>query len=142
MVDPAVTDELVPLLGKVSLFSRCNDYELRIVARKAELREFSTGDHIITKGEDTSELFIVLRGSVQAVLDGNPRHVFSAGDFFGELAALVPAPRSTDVIALEDTLVAALTRNEVYLLLDAIPGVARKMIEGLAESIREMIGNG
>lgn len=140
MADPALYDDLVPLLGKVALFSRCNDYELRIVARKVEVREYAEGDHIITKGEDSTELFMVLDGAAQAFLDGQPRVSFGPGDVFGELAALVPAPRTSDVIALQPTRVATLERSQVYLLLDAIPGVARKMIEGLASSLQDLIG--
>jgi CRP-like cAMP-binding protein len=55
------------------------------------------------------------------------------------LAALVPAPRTSDVVTTEPSQLAVLTRSQVYLLIDAIPGMAQKMIEGLAISLRDRI---
>jgi len=139
MSDPAMHEQLVPLLRQVGLFSRCSDYDLQVVARKATVREVPRGERIIAKGDVGSELFIVLLGEARAEVDGDPGVAFGPGDHFGELAALLPAPRTTDVVAADRTLLAVLSGDQVYSLLDVIPGAARKMLEGLAGTLRDRI---
>lgn len=139
MADPALHDEMVPLLSQVGLFSRCSDYELSIVARKAELREVPAGAKVIAEDEESSEMFLVLRGGAEAIMDGKVVNTFGPGGVFGELAALVPAPRTSDVVTTAPSTLGVLSRSQVYLLIDAIPGVAQKMIEGLAISLRDRI---
>jgi len=139
MADRAANDELVPLLGGVGLFSQCDDYELKVIARRAELRDVPEGANIITQGDETDELFVLLTGGAVAVVDGEERNRFGPGDHFGELAALARAPRTSDVRATEPSTVAVLTRNKLYSLFDSVPGVARSMIESLATSVRNRI---
>jgi CRP-like cAMP-binding protein len=137
MTDPAVQQQLVPLLRQVGIFSRCTDKELMIVARKSTVRDFAAGERILTQGEMGDELFLVLAGSARVEGLTGKEVTFGPGDHFGELAALLPAPRISDVVAVERTLTASMQRDVVYSLFDAIPGVARKMLEGLAASLRE-----
>jgi CRP-like cAMP-binding protein len=137
VLDPAVIDQLIPHLRQVGLFSRCDDYQLGIVARACELRSAAAGDTVIARGEQGSEMFVLLSGTATATdPDGTARATFGPGDVFGELAALLPAERTSDVRADSDVVAAVLGTNEVYLLVDTIPGVARKMLEGLAGSLR------
>ena len=138
MADQSFYDRVVPLLRNVGLFSRCTDYELKVVARNCTMREMSAGDRIIAKGNESDEMFLVLDGSAGAANDGQVFHTFGAGEYFGELAVLRPAPRVSDVVAVSDGLLAVLGRNEVMLLLDAIPGVAKAMLQGLADTVREV----
>ena len=137
MADRELRDELIPLLRGVRIFSRCDDLDLKVVAREVDVREVGEGEKVIAMGEDTSEMFLVLRGGAQAVTGDDVRATFGPGDVFGELAALVPAPRTTDVVTNAPSTLAVLSRSQVYLLTDAIPGVGRKMIEALAESLRD-----
>jgi CRP-like cAMP-binding protein len=137
MADRELRDELIPLLRGVRIFSRCDDLDLKVVAREVDVREVGEGEKVIAMGEDTSEMFLVLRGGAQAVAGDDVRATFGPGDVFGELAALVPAPRTTDVVTNAPSTLAVLSRSQVYLLTDAIPGVGRKMIEALAESLRD-----
>jgi CRP-like cAMP-binding protein len=139
MTGQAVSDQLVPLLRQVGLFSRCTDYDLTIVARRAEVLEVASGDRIVTEGEMGSDLYLVLLGGAAAVTDGQVSVSFGPGDHFGELAALAPAPRTTDVVATDRTVLAVLGHDQVYSLLDVIPGVARKMLEGLADGFRRSL---
>jgi CRP-like cAMP-binding protein len=141
VLDQAVIDQLVPHLRAVALFSRCSDYELGVVARRCELHRAAPGERIVAGGEFGSEMFILLSGSATATdQDGASRAEFAVGDYFGELAALLPAERSSDVVASTDVVAAVLGTDELYMLLDTVPGVARKMLEGMAASLRSAPG--
>jgi CRP-like cAMP-binding protein len=139
VADVVLYDELIPLLHGVRIFSRCDDLDLKAVAREAEVRDVPEGEKVIAQGEDTTEMFLILRGGADAVRGDEVQATFGPGDVFGELAALVPAPRTTDVVTNAPSTLAVLNRNQVYLLTDAIPGVARKMIEALASGLRDQI---
>jgi CRP/FNR family cyclic AMP-dependent transcriptional regulator len=131
-----MNEQAIPLLRNVALFSRCSDYELALVAKRATLREVSKDAPVVVKGEPGNEMFLLLSGAAAASSEGRLEREFTTGEYFGELAALLPAPRATDVIATADSLFAVLATNEVYSLVDTIPGVARKMLEGLAANMR------
>jgi CRP-like cAMP-binding protein len=137
LVEHDLYGQMIPLLQRVGLFSRCTEYELKVVARKSEIREVSTGDAIISRGDESSELFLLLQGTADVVTDGEVHHTFGVGEYFGELAALSPAPRTSDVVATAPTLLAVVEREQVLSLVDSIPGVGRKMLEGLASSLRD-----
>lgn len=57
MTNPSIEDQLVPLLRGVGLFSRCSDADLRLVARRATVREAARDERILTEGELGSELY-------------------------------------------------------------------------------------
>ncbi len=99
------------------------------------------GQPIVRAGDAGSIMFMVLDGTAESVANGVETHFFGTGDYFGGLAALSPAARATDVIATTDCTLGSLDTNAIYTLVDTIPGVARKMLEGLAAGMRERIGS-
>lgn len=138
MAESDLIAQLVPYLRNVGLFSRCSDYELKVVARRCSSREVKAGDVIVHKGEDGTEMFLVLSCVVEARDGDRVFHTFMPGEYFGELAVLRSAPRTSDVIATSDGLLAVLNRNELFLLIDSIPGVAKAMLQGLADTVGEV----
>jgi len=136
--DASFFEKVVPLLKNVGLFSRCTDYELKVVARNCTMRETEPGDRIISLGEEGDQMYLLLAGTADASVDGTVLHTFHPGDYFGELAVLRPAPRTSDVTASSAGLLAVLGRDELMLLLDSIPGVAKSMLQGLADTVREV----
>ncbi|MEI7548229.1 MAG: cyclic nucleotide-binding domain-containing protein [Actinomycetota bacterium] len=138
MADASFYEKVVPLLRNVGLFSRCTEYELKVVARNCTMRESAPGDRIISLGDEGDQMYLLLSGTADASVEGKVLHTFNAGDYFGELAVLRPAPRTSDVTATSQGLLAVLGRNEMMLLLDSIPGVAKSMLQGLADTVREV----
>ena len=141
MPEAADTERLLRQLKSISLFSRCSDYELSLVARPASFVRVGSGQPIVRAGDAGSTMFMVLDGTAESVAGGVATHSFGTGDYFGELAALSPAARATDVIATTDCVLGSLDTNTIYTLVDTIPGVARKMLEGLAAGMRERLGS-
>jgi CRP-like cAMP-binding protein len=61
-----------------------------------------------------------------------------AGEMFGDLAAIDGAPRSADVVALEDVLAASLTPAGFRALLAAEPLVQERVLQRLAGLVRSL----
>ena len=130
------TDEIREQLGNVPLFAGCHPSDLNVVARKCEVREVPTGTVLIHAGEPDDELFLLLAGSAERGKPGGTLRKVLPGDYFGELAVLDPAPRSLDVVATSDSVVAVLTRAAFLTVLDAVPGVSPQLLQFMARRLR------
>jgi CRP-like cAMP-binding protein len=60
------------------------------------------------------------------------------GDYFGELALLDHGPRSATVIAETDMRLFVLGQREFAGLVETVPGLAAKLLPGLAHRLREV----
>jgi CRP-like cAMP-binding protein len=89
-----------------------------MVTLMGELKTFPRGQHIIHQGEMGNEMYVLINGTADVVLNSStqPRHLntLRRGDVFGEMALIRHQKRSTDVIATED--VEALAVNERFLM--------------------------
>ena len=100
------------LLRGSSLFSPLPLPTLTQLAGRLEALEVETGTEVIRQGEPGDRFYLVDRGSLEARVDGEVRRRLGAGDFFGEIALLRDTPRTATVVALEDTRLLALGRDE------------------------------
>ena len=62
----------------------------------------------------------------------------ATGDFFGELALLERVPRNATVTAISDMEAIVLTRADFDAALAEAPGMARKLMVGMARRLREL----
>ena len=129
--------QLAARLRQVPLFARVHPADLRVVAKRCELREVPADTLLIRAGELADEFFVLISGSAERGLPGEPIRKFGPGDYFGELAVLDPAPRSLDVYTTSNCLVGVLSRASFLLVLDAVPGVWAQLLASLAHRLRE-----
>ena len=133
--------DLAERLSRVPLFSRCDQRDLRIVARHAETLEIGTGQDVVRQGEPGDALFVILSGSARVERDGHEVSELQAGSYFGELALLDPATRAATVRAVTETEVAVLNVRMLRVLLREIPLLAAEMMAHLAGRVREAGGD-
>ncbi len=129
--------ELETRLESIPLFARCHRSDLRVIAKRCELREVHAGTTLIHAGELGDELFVLLTGTAERGRPGEHIRTFGPGDYFGELALLDPAPRSLDVVTTSACLVGVLSRASFLLVLDAVPGVWPQLLAFLARRLRD-----
>ena len=131
-------EELAAHLGRVDLFSECDDFQLKLIAHRATRVSVPAGEAFIRAGGGGDELFLILDGSAEVRRDGMPVGTVRAGDHVGELAVLSPAPRSADVVALEPVQAAAISRDALQLVLHTTPTVADRLLSHLAARVRSV----
>lgn len=139
--EPARTLEL----GACALFAGINGAELATLDMLLDRREHAAGEVVIESGAPSTELFVILRGSVAVTLPvgGTPRRLgaFGPGMTFGEVGFLDREPRSAEVTALEDVECRVLSR-ETFDNLDAMAPALKARLHvnlslGLAAVLRQ-----
>jgi MFS family permease len=104
----AVTADMDALIGRLPSLSTLSVKERDSFIRDAHVLEAPAGSTILRHGEAGDQAYFILAGkTVAGIADpqGNYRSLSSmtAGDFFGEIAALTGATRTADVVAEENT---------------------------------------
>ncbi len=103
---------------------------------------FSQGDSIFYQTDESTDLYIILNGSVRACLQNEEGQElvlthFRGGDFFGEMSLLDGRPRSATMVTQEETTLAVLKRNKFLNTLKSEPMIAIDMLSALVQRLRK-----
>jgi CRP/FNR family cyclic AMP-dependent transcriptional regulator len=133
---------LIPALRRVPLFAELSDEEIERVADLARERAYPKGSVILFEDDPGDALYVVATGSVKVVLIGEDGRevilsVLKEGDFFGEMALIDDEPRSAHVIAMEDSNLLVLRREDFQHRLREAPGMAVGLLHALSRRLRE-----
>ena len=131
-------DVFIGHLSEVPLFSALSRKELGLVARRAEDVRVDSGRVLVSEGSSGSEFFVILSGTAKVSRRGRKVATLGPGAAFGELALLDKGPRTATITSLTPMTVLVMTPREFATALDRIPGLATKIMSGLAKRIREM----
>ena len=123
-------------LSDLALFSRCSRRELRRVSQLGTGVRVHAGRQLMVEGERGSEVMIVVSGIASCLVGGREVATFSAGDLFGEVAALDGGRRTATVVARREMELLVLERREFNQLLAAAPSVAQRMVGTMALRLR------
>jgi CRP/FNR family transcriptional regulator, cyclic AMP receptor protein len=124
-------------LKAVRIFSTCSRKELRAIAKLAKIANVKPGVEIITESDDGNTMYVVLVGTAKVSRGGRKIATVGPGSAFGELALLSKGPRTASVTSLSDMEVAIITRRKLTRVLEEAPDFARKLLEALADMVRE-----
>jgi CRP-like cAMP-binding protein len=128
--------ERVAALHRVQMFAGIPGRVLAAVAEAAVEERASQGDVLMEEGAVEAHLYAIVEGRVRVHRDGRALGELGPGATVGELAVLVPAPRSASVTALEPTLVLRVDQLVFDELLVEWPELAHGVIEELVSRLR------
>jgi len=112
-------------------------------------RSFPKGSVIVFEDDPGDALYLVARGQVKVVLIGEDGRevilsVLGEGNFFGEMSLIDEKPRSATVIAMVDSVVLVLRREDFQARLRTSPEIAIALLRELSRRLRradEKIGS-
>jgi len=95
-------------LKHVPLFQHLSNEDLERLAGSFRERRLAKGEALFRKGAKGDALYIIKKGRIKISVSSHTGDeavlaIFSASDFFGEMALLDGEPRSADAFALEPT---------------------------------------
>ena len=113
------------------------------LADRCRWRRVARGELVVGRSDATRDVFFITRGRVRATsysLSGKEVSYrdLAAGEIVGEFSAIDGAPRSADVIALDDTLIAILSRDLFWRLLEDHRDVAAATLISLTGQLRAL----
>ncbi|HJO72256.1 MAG TPA: Crp/Fnr family transcriptional regulator [Rhodospirillales bacterium] len=128
-------------LASIDLLSGLSPAERREVEKACSWKRFITRQQVIDRNSQSRGVYMIVEGRVRVVnyaLSG--REVtfdeLPEGSFFGELAAIDGRPRSARVIALTNSLIAALPGSKFLEILENHSSIALKVLVQLASVVR------
>jgi signal transduction histidine kinase len=130
------------MLKNSKLFSRLGESELDALRGRIHEQRYPAGREIFKEGDNGDGLYVVRGGLVEisVVLGQDMRRVFSRigpGDFFGEMAVIESKVRSAGAVAVQDTLVWFIPREEMLLLLGRSPELSLELLREVSHRLRE-----
>ncbi len=129
------------VLRTVPLFRQVPEADLVAFAQLVRGRRQSRGSMILSQGDRGDALFLIRSGQVKVSVvaeDGREviLSVLGPGSFFGEMALLDDEPRSAHVIAMEDTELLQLHREDFQNRLKRSPELAVSLLRELSQRLR------
>ena len=127
-------------LRQSPLFGGMYIWQIKKLLLASEIRSFAAESRIIEEGDESSEMYVVLEGAVEARKtrsDGSVNHLreMSVGQLFGEVGPLSGGRRTADVVALQDTQVLVLSWERIDRLTRRYPLLAFRLFRNLTRII-------
>jgi membrane protein len=101
------------------------------------LETLDFGRVIFTEGEGGDSMYYVVSGAVTLSRDNQTLRVMKTGEYFGEMAMLLSAPRSaTATVSDPDTKILAISSANMQEVLDQNPQIVLSLLREMAERLR------
>jgi len=108
------------------------------IADHAALRTLEPGEVLIEQGANDDDIYLILAGLCDVVVNGRPIAVRGPRKNVGEMAAIQPTqPRAATVVAREQTVVAKLSEADFAVLGARYPQIYRSIARELARRLFE-----
>ena len=130
-------------LGGIELFESLPRRDLEALGKRCQWRRYGAGQEIVGHQDDTKDVYFIVRGEVRVtVFSLSGKEVafrdMRAGQSFGELAAIDGKPRSANVVALAESLIASMPAKVFWDVLHNHPEVAAAVMRHLSRLVRRL----
>ncbi|HZW28152.1 MAG TPA: cyclic nucleotide-binding domain-containing protein [Trueperaceae bacterium] len=109
---------------------------LAIFKDSPNARSYAAGDVIFNAGDVGHEMYVLLDGAVDIVLDGKRIEELGPGSVFGEMAIVDSVPRSADAVARTDVVVEPIDEEWFKHLIRRSPTFGLHVMSVMAERLR------
>ena len=129
-------------LSKISIFENLNPSDHDVLVGLWHRRELKVGEVLFRVGQQGDAMFVVQEGVVEIKVPvQTPKKemtvsILHEGDFFGELSIIDGLPRTATAVAVEDTMLLEMKRNEFINFLMERPAVAISMVSEIGKRLR------
>jgi CRP-like cAMP-binding protein len=125
-------------LRAISLFEGLSDEGLEQVAACSAEIECEPGQVLALPGDPGSGMYVVLEGTVSVEVRGGFHAELGPGNFFGEIALLVPSGRVARVRAASAARCLSVPRDDFLRLIESEPSLSLKMLRELARRLSDV----
>lgn len=131
----------IDTVRSVPIFAELTERDLAALVEDFRLREYGRDELIFRQGDETTEIYVVLRGKVRIykVSPGGEETtiaIFGPNDVIGEMAALDGLERSATGKALSGAALLAMTQERFVHHAQTIPGLSFALARLLSQKLR------
>ncbi|HHJ06010.1 MAG TPA: cyclic nucleotide-binding domain-containing protein, partial [Anaerolineae bacterium] len=129
--------DLKSILRGVPLFNNLNDEDLTLLASKLRKEDYPKGTTLFKKGDVGDTMYIVESGQLTVIGDAGdePIALMGPGNFVGDIALLLPEPRTATVEVSIDARLWLLGQKDFDQLIDTRPALALEMLRELSRRL-------
>ncbi|HEY2940822.1 MAG TPA: Crp/Fnr family transcriptional regulator [Vicinamibacteria bacterium] len=129
------------VLRTVPIFSELSDEDIASLAHLALRKRYPKDTVVFFENEEGDFFFTILEGRIKVTILGDDGRevilsVLGPGDFFGEMALLDNEPRSATAIAVEESELLSLHRNDFQSVLNDNKSITSALIRVLSARLR------
>lgn len=129
-------------LANIRMFEHLNEDDRTTLASVIDELKINEGHTLFEAGDTGDSLFVVRKGEIELYIKDTVGqkivlHAAQPGDMFGELAMLDSGPRTATALALVDSEVLVLDRDDLILLFQRKPETALHMLASLSGLTRK-----
>jgi CRP-like cAMP-binding protein len=129
------------VLRTVPIFSELADQDIASLAHLALRKRYPKDTVVFFENEEGDFFFTILEGRIKVTILGDDGRevilsVLGPGDFFGEMALLDNEPRSATAIAVEESELLSLHRNDFQSVLNDNRSITNALIRVLSARLR------
>jgi CRP/FNR family cyclic AMP-dependent transcriptional regulator len=134
---------LTETLSKTALFSGMDEADIEMVASQTVTRQFPKNTVIVSQGDDTDSIYVIVQGKVDVFLHNDKGkeiiiNTLGVCESFGELAPLGGIPRQASIITTEDSSFGIISRQIFMDTLLVKPAIAMRIIDLLITRIQDL----
>ncbi len=134
---------LTETLSKTALFSGMDEADIEMVASQTVTRQFPKNTVIVSQGDDTDSIYVIVQGKVDVFLHNDKGkeiiiNTLGVCESFGELAPLGGIPRQASIITTEDSTFGIISRQIFMDTLLVKPAIAMRIIDLLITRIQDL----
>ena len=106
-------------LAGIAVFREVAPDVIDALSRRCAWRRYDAGQTVVQRHDQTRDVFFIIRGKVSAIHHSALGHEIrlgdlDAGEMFGEFAAIDGEPRSADIVAVTDSLIASMSASQFW----------------------------
>ncbi|MHB2150267.1 cyclic nucleotide-binding domain-containing protein [Calditrichota bacterium LG25] len=134
-------EDILTVLKRIPLFQDLSKKELRQLERILHQRTYRAGEVVFNEGDPGVGMYIIEEGEVRITLGKDQRvlAVLSKGDFFGEMALLLEAPRTASAVASKPSILYGFFQPDLFSILETYPRTGNKILLRLSQMIAERL---
>jgi len=130
------------IIPRSQLFKGMRQWQIRKFILSSTILEFSPGETVFKRGDESEELFLVMEGLVEVsipISSGPDKTLvvdqFGTGELFGDIAMLAMERRRTNAVAIAPTSILVLTRESINNTTNFHPFIASRLFLNLATDV-------
>jgi len=130
---------------KIETLQKINLFKSLTYKETSQLLEIITVENckeqvtLVKQGEAGEEMYVILKGEVNVIIDGQNVTQLKPGNYFGEMSLIDKNPRSATVISQSACRLMKFKREELFLLLKREPRIGLKIFWGFLQTMNRRL---